>query len=356
MNSSLKDCKRSCLISLALLIVALLAVVSGCVPSPSALFSPRGAKKPPAFSPSSWEEAKRDGPSNMSVSGIEFSASFPKSAHVGFHTFRIEPGVVITAPYHYLNRSDQVINYRLFVLLDEKQLRGGIGDDPDALYSDVTIEPGAEITLTVTLPPLAPGAHDLILIGILNPNDPTGLNPSQVTLLAGDTKEPMPRDYVTMANSHLPLKSVMLSITDNLDKSLKELRKWNSAQAAPGELVKYAIYAGYRSIPGADTKKIKGADLHHIAILTFMDHKQVPVQSGGEMVFYGQMSKGVIGRQLGSVQVPTEPGPHNLLVLLIENPGVILEDIVPGPDTPGPASLLPWDVGAQDVVIQVKEN
>ena len=355
MNSSLKDCKQVCLIGLAPLIVALLFVVSGCVPSPSPIFSPL-AKKPPAFSPSSWEEAKRDGPSNMSVSGIDLSASVPKSALAGFHTVRIESGVVITAPYHYLNRSDQAMEYRLFVLLDEKQLRGGIGDDPNAVYSDVTIEPGAEITLTVTLPPLAPGAHNCTLVGILNPNDPTGLNPSQVTLLAGDTQDPAPRNYVTMANSHLPLKSVMLSITDNLDESLKVLRKWDSSQAAPGELVKYAIYAGYRDIPGANTKKIKGTDLHHIAILTFMDHKQVPVQSGGEMVFYGQMSKGVIGRQLGSVQAPTEPGPHNLLVLLIENPGAVLGDIVPGPDTPGPASLLPWDVDAQDVIIQVKGN
>jgi hypothetical protein len=337
--------------------MVLLFVAAGCAraaPSPLVSTPPAaGSTKTGLFN---WEDAKLYGPQNMSVSGVDIEQASPKPAWMGFHTFRVEPSVIITAPYHYLNRSDHAIEYRVFVLLDEKQLRGGIGDDPNALYSDATLEAGAEITLTVTLPPLTPGVHDCILIGILNPADPTGLNASRVALLAGDTRDPMPRNYETLANSYIPLGSVVLFITDHLDESSEVLKKWDSAQAAPGQAFKYAIYAGYQAVPGVDTRQVKGVDLHQVAILAFMDHKQVPVQAGGEMVFYGQMSKGVIGRQLGSVQVPLEPGPHNLLVLLIENPGVILSDIVRGPDVPGPASLLLWDVIPQDVAIQVREH
>jgi len=366
--------KQLFLIGLSLLAIALLLVVSGCTHAnpPSTLSSPLPAPSP--FIPSTdesdeppleidlspWEEAKILGPQNMSVSGVEFESP-PERELVGFHTFRVKSGVVITAPYHYLTRSDETTKLRLFVLLDEKQLRGGIGNDPDALYTDVTIEPSTEITLPFTLPPLTPGAHSCIIISILNPDAPTGLNASLVTLLAGNTDEPVPRNYVTMSDTDSPFSRVrvLLHLTEVTDKpdSPEALKKWETTRTFPGAVVEYAIHAGYQSIPYAsEDERPKEADLHHIAVLAFMDHKQIPIQIDGEIVFYGQLSQGIVGRQVGSFQAPREPGAHNLLVLLIENPSAILGDIVRGPDEPGPASLLLWGVDGQDVAIQVEEN
>lgn len=329
--------------------------VTSCSVSPSPSSRVRSSSRSLAVkSGLTWEEAKNVGPQNMSVWGIGFDEASSRPSVVGFHTLRVESNVVITAPYHYLNRSNETQARRLFVLLDERQLPGAIGDDQEALYSDVTVGPRSETTLTLTLPPLAPGAHDLIVVNVLNPGNSPGLDYSRYTLLAGDGGEQIPRDHVSLEDTNLPLSYLSLVITENTDDSLKELSKWSVARAEPEEEIEYAIYAGYMDVTGPGTGKPLGGDVHRFAILTFLDYRQVAWRPGEETVFYGEVSKGTIGRILGGVQAPKRTGRYNLLILLIENPGVVLGDIVRGPDEPGPATLLPWFIDAEDVVIQVE--
>ena len=312
MNSSPDYARRLRLAVLALLALALLFVTAGCAPVAPSPSPPVSSPSPPPRTAtpetdlSEWEEAKRDGPSNMSPYGIGFDEAFPKTSLIKFRTRQVEPGVVITAPFHSLNRSDEAEVHRLFVLLDGEQQRGGIGGDPDALYTDVTVGPGEEITQTVTIPPLEPGAHDLIVISILNPDDSPGLSYSRYTLLAGDSDGQVPRDYVTLTDANPPgiTGPMSLFISDDLDNPPKELREWTVTQAATGELVEYIIYAGYEAVIDGDTGKVMGADLHRVAVLAFLDHQQVPVRPGGEMVFYGEAPKGATGRIEAGVRAP----------------------------------------------------
>ena len=346
------------LFGLMLFAEALLLVATGCTSAfsdPSS--STRSLSLPPATAPGlDWEEAKEFGPQNVSVWGVGFDEAFPETSLVGFHTSRVEPRTTIAAPYHFLNRSDHIEVRRLFILIDEKQQRGAIGDDPHALYTDVTVGPGEEVTVTTTIPPLEPGAHDLIVVSILNPDDPLGLNCTRYTLLAGGISEQSPRYYVTLEDTNLPLDNLSLFVTDETDAPSRELREWSVTQVAPRDLVEYAIYAGYMTVTDPTTGESLGDTMHRFAILTFLDERQVPTQPDGGVVFYGQVSKDAIGRILGGIRAPNEVGPHNLLILLVENPGVVLSSVVRGPSEPGPATLLPWFTDAEGVVVWVEQE
>lgn len=343
--------------NLMLFVGTLILVATGCtlaLPDPSVSTQSSPLSLASATAPrSDWEEAKEFGPQDVSVWGVGFDEAFPEAFLAGFHTCRVESNVAITVPYHFLNRSNQAETRRLFILIDEKQQRGAIGDDPYAPYTDVTIEPGEEVTVTITIPALEPGAHDLIVVSILNSDDPVGLNCTRYTLLAGSTDEPSPRHYVTLEDTRLPLNNLSLFVTDDTDASSRELREWSVTHVSPGENVEYAIYAGYMEVTDQATGS-QGDAMHRFAILTFLDECQVPTQPSGGAVFYGQVSKGAIGRILGGIQAPNESGSHNLLILLVENPGVVLSSVVRGPNEPGPATLLPWFIDAEGVTIWVE--
>lgn len=333
----------------------ILVILSGCAyfsepqttsPLPPALNSPEDIAQ---SNLSSWEAAQLYGPQNMSPSGVEFNSPSERTL-IGFHTFAVQSGMVITAPYHYLNRESESVHLRLFVLLDEQQIYGGIGYDPDAPYADVIIAPQTEITLPLRLPPMLPGVHNCILISILNPDNPTGLNTSRTTLLAGDTIEFTHPPYTSMPDVDFPLDRTGLFVTNQLE-TVTLAQDWEASRGKPGEVINYAIYTGYQSpLPDSTAP-------YNIAILTFINHQQIATQISGDMVFYGQLTPDSIGRHLANVELPHEPGEYNLLVLLIENPHVILKDVVRGPNDPGtgPVSQVFWDVLAHDVIIQVEE-
>ncbi len=308
----------------------------------------------PAFSEnlalSDWNQAKQSGPQDMSVWGIGFDESKGRISPAGFHTFRIEPHMVITAPYHFLNRTTEVQPRRFFMLLNEVQVKGGMGIDAEADYVDVTIQPGQEITVPVNIPPLESGAHDLLIISILNPDEPSGLDFSRQTLLAGETISQSQRPYTILKDAHTPVNPALF-ITDDMQDPPGELHEWPVAHYSPQQLVNYAIYVGYNSISDPAAPDNSGNTPYRFALLAFLDHRQVSLQKDREMVLYGEVSENTTGRTLGSVQLPVEKGKHSLLLVLIENPGIILGDTVKSPDESGPATLLPWFIDAKDVII-----
>jgi hypothetical protein len=191
------------------------------------------------------------------------------------------------------------------------------------------------------------------VISILNPADPVGLDHPRSTLLTSDADTSAPRSYQILPDVQMSVKP-SLFITDDPDVPPKEWSEWPTTQVAPGELLEYSIYVGHTDVIDPNTRKPVGNDWYRFAILAFLDHRQVPVQDGGELVFYGQVFKDTTGRIPASVRVTEEPGQHNLLVLLIENPGLVLSSAVKGPTEPGPPTLLPWFIDAVDVAIQVK--
>lgn len=66
--------------------------------------------------------------------------------------------------FWYPEGNDRSANLRLFVLLDEHQLNS-VFPEP-GFYNDINLERGDDIALNITIPPLEPGVHDLIAIGL----------------------------------------------------------------------------------------------------------------------------------------------------------------------------------------------
>lgn len=58
-----------------------------------------------------------------------------------------------------------------------------------------------------------------------------------------------------------------------------------------------------------------------LALITFIDFKQTPLL-GGKPVLFGEMAAHSQAILTGAVPAPTEPGPHELVTLIIENPFV----------------------------------
>jgi hypothetical protein len=356
MFPSLKYFKRAGFLIFVLTLPLLMAGCgpAGLAPNSSTRTSPVSAISPdtPDSALSDWENAKRNGPQNLSVWGIGFDEASPKIPTVGFHTVRIEPGKSISAPFHFFNRSEEIQYRRIIVLLDERQQTGGIGNDPKNSYLDVTVEAGTEITLPISIPPLELGAHDLIIISILNPDDPIGLDFSRVTILVGADRVSAARNFTDLPDSHMSMENLSLFITDNIEEPPIELRQWLVTEALPAELVKYAVYVGYVSTSNQAPGQAAN-DSYHIAVLAFLDHQQIPIQESGSLAFYGNVYKNSIGRVLGNVRAPQKIGKHNLLVVLIDNPGTILGDSRSFNEN-NPAAAVSWFIDAQNVTIQVK--
>ena len=66
--------------------------------------------------------------------------------------------------FWYPEGNDRSANLRLFVLLDERQLNEALPNS--GIYNDINLDRGDDIFLKVIIPPLDPGIHDIIAIGV----------------------------------------------------------------------------------------------------------------------------------------------------------------------------------------------
>jgi len=358
MNPSASHPRRSSVAVLAPLLLGLCCLPATCtqrldrlLPQPTIT---RGAAALPTIQ--SWEDAKRYGPQDMNVSGIAWDEASSWMGVVGFHTLETVSATPITVDYHMLNRTLDAHTRRIFVLLDEQQVRGGIGDDPNALYTDVEVAKGEELTLTITLPPLELGPHSVVTISLPDPEADVipGFDYSRNTLVAAGDAESDWREYQHMQDSALRSREFPFGITGDTSDP-PEIRLWESQECSPGEVVEYAIYAGYHILEPAVAREFTGDDTYRFAVVAFLDFQQIPVQYGAAALpFYGAGERGVVGRLITAFQAPEEPGPHHLLVLLIESPGAVLGEIVRGPDEPEPSVILPWLIDASGLHMTVE--
>jgi hypothetical protein len=357
MNPSASDPRRSSIALLAPLLLGLCCLPATCTQRLEGLLSQptitEQATALPTIQP--WADAVRLGPQDMNVSGVAWDEASVPVTLVGFHTYEALPAVPITVNYHMLNRTLDAHTRRIFLLLDEHQLRGGIGDDPNALYTDVEVEKAQELTLTMTLPPLEPGPHNIVTISLPDPDADVipGFDSSRGTLVATGGGGGDWREYQQMQDSALP-RGFPFGITgDTSDPPVFSL--WESEECSPGEVVEYAIYVGYRIQHPGLARELTGDDTYRFAVVAFLDFEQIPVEYGAaELPFYGAVERGEVGRLITAFQAPEEPGPHHLLVLLIQSPGAVMGEIVRGPHEPEPSVILPWLIDASGLHMTVQ--
>jgi hypothetical protein len=282
-----------------------------------------------------WAEV-REGPPLMSSglgTGIA-EGDISDSAFLGVHTFLVKPNIPLTAKLHVwyprteLNTSP--LNLRYLILLDERALAGAIPPSTGS-YHDLTLQPEDEITLTLKIPPLSPGIHDLIAVGLANPTnepDPYGIIEShalRTTIVAGSGTQSLSRSF-----DHLPADGSITRGAANIPLMLGQaggpLKVWNWPQTRLpvrlGKPVEFTIYAGYEG-PGivGGRQPLQPEDIQ-FALLTFLDYRQVDVALGVP-VLYGEVSRDTAYTRIAArLPPPGESGRHDILVVRINYPRI----------------------------------
>ncbi len=301
----------------------------------------------------------------LAASGIGYGIAdgdISDSIMLGYHTFQVKANIPLTAKLHVWYPRTEIntgtLNLRYLVLLDEKQLIGAIGPS-SAPYADVGLRPDDEITMTISLPPLASGLHELIVVGLMNAADEPdnlGIMPIgdlRVTLLAGGSSQPLARTYLPLsaAGSVARNDPVIPLHVSQADGSLKAWNWPESRLPVPaGKPVEFAIYAGYAGPGKRDAPPPPGPEWMEFALFVFMDYRQVDVKPGAR-VFYGQVPRDAASaRILSQVEPPAEPGRHDILVLRVDYPGHPMCVLLGPPD----GQIFPFLVRARRVAIEVR--
>jgi hypothetical protein len=304
----------------------------------------------------------RAGPPLMS-SGVGYGIAdgdISDSTFFGNHTFQVKPAVPLKVNMHVWYPStianSTPLTLRYIVLLDETQLSGAI-ESSAGPFLDVTLQSGGEITLTIGIPALTPGIHELIVVGLTDVNDePDNLGiiklaDSRTTLIAGETSHLLNRTYRPLSADGSkargdPWISLMLGQVGGA------LKAWNWPETLlpvrSGEPFEFTIFAGYEGptkregIPGANPENMP------FALLAFLDYQQVDVQPGVRLL-YAQVPKDTAYARITAQFPPPAFGRHEIVVFRINYPGVPMCVQIGPPD----GQMFPFYLEAKRVAIDV---
>ncbi len=275
-----------------------------------------------------WEEFKKNfqyglvmGMSEKDISG---------ASEIGYQTFEVMPNQSLTANLHlwYPEGNTESTTIRFLVLLDERQLTNVF--DTGQSY-DLLVHSGDDIIITLNLPPLSIGIHDIIIIGIPYVNDypvPEGIVKilsNRITLIAGTPDASFrPISFSALSAEGLVSKGdpkIPLSLT--LTK--KSLLTWNWPEKwlsiAPNNSVDFFILAGYENVINADAVYLTELESSFFALLLFVDYQQVDV-SPEKNVIYGKVNKNTAYARIPAEVGLLPSGKHHALVLRINLPGI----------------------------------
>lgn len=225
--------------------------------------------------------------------------------------------------------NDEPANLRLFVLLDEHQLDHALPEP--GKYNDITLERGADLTLKVKIPPLEPGVHDIIAIGIPFPeNEPdeygiTVIISKRITLIVEPASSQFRKIVFSplLAEGTIKNNDPLLTLDLTIQPDGIEIWNWPDPWLNVQENTSATFYAlaGHQDVNNLDAPLVEPLEESFFALLFFVDYQQVEVVPG-QPVSYNKADKdNAYGRI--PLQIPPLPeGKHRILVLRIDTPGV----------------------------------
>jgi len=276
-----------------------------------------------------WEDFKRNFQYGLAMGMSATDISGAREA--GYQTYWVEPNQAVTAIFHlwYPKQNVEPAIVRFFVLLDEKQL-------PDVFpseqyYKDVIIPVGSETTLTLNLPPLTIGLHDLVIIGIpYVDNYPTPEGVVKVlshrsTLIAGLLRA----SFRQISFSALPAEGLIpkgdpriflsLTLAEDTITAWNWPEKWLDSE--PDIPIKFFILAGHEDVTNLDAPHLNELESSFFSLLLFADYKQIAL-APSQAVIYGEVNKNTAYARVPAEFTSLSPGKHQVLVLRISFPGV----------------------------------
>lgn len=277
----------------------------------------------------SFENIKKEFTSGLAIGFLP--EDFSISHKMAYDTYWVDANEQLSFDWFfwYPNGNEKPATLRLLVLLDEHQLSNAFSTS--GLYHDINLEKGNDLTIKVNIPPLTPGVHDLIIVGIPYPqNDPdvygsTILVYRRITLIA----EPVSSPFRNISFAFLPAEG---SITKGdpllaLELTLKnnDIKVWNWPNPwlhvhkdTPTRL--YAL-AGYADVINQDAPPLEKLEASFFSLLLFKDYQQIEV-APNQMAFYGKVTKDTAYVHVPFEIPPLPEGKHSILVIRIDTPGV----------------------------------
>lgn len=278
-----------------------------------------------------WERLKQGFPSYGLFNGIE-PEELPNRENLANGTQWVNPNETLTFNWRfgYPEGNESPATLRLFVLLNERQLNNALPEPGN--YSDINLEPGDDKSIKVIIPPLSPGVHDLIAVGIPYPeNEPDEYGSviviyQRITLIAGETPSPPFRkiNFTTLpAEGSNKQNDPGMNLELTLKKDGIEVWNWPNTWLDVNEntTLNFFALAGHQDVTNADAPDLEPLKTSFSALLLFVDYQQVDIAPDQTALFAKMDSDTAYARI--PLTIPSLPsGKHHILVLRIDTPGV----------------------------------
>lgn len=288
-----------------------------------------------------WEQVKRD-----FGTGLVMKLDILDAKEIGYQTYEIPSGLPLEAELYvwYGAENSKYADVRFLVLLDEQQLDAFTSN---RYYRDVTISPGSEITISIKIPPVSLGVHDLVIIGIPflneypNPEGIVRILSYRITLVVPPITFPFRQiDFVNMPAKGLlsrgePKIPLMLSLSDRELKVWDWPHEWLSTKTST---LDFFVLSGYENVTNLDAPYLSEPESSFFALTFFVDYQQVDVESGNRAI-YGKVSNDTAYTTI-QAKMNLQQGKHHILVVKINSPGIPM-CVLYGPPS---GRILPFDV------------
>ncbi|MCW5854170.1 MAG: hypothetical protein KIT87_29145 [Anaerolineae bacterium] len=248
-------------------------------------------------------------------------------------TFALAPGATFEGQVVFGNQTGLDMEFTLVCLVDYIQTPCVKGQSQTAIPYKLTN--GTQQEFELTIPGLAEGLHDLIVVVFNVPNlhavdsqfrgDSRFLfSFNRTNIIVGQhATPPTIRAQVNgTANEKAAQGLSGLSLTATHDEGA-DGAPWRQAQPEPGESVPFHLWWNN----GQDTAAT-------VAMVTLLDWQQTPMVNGAP-VLYAALDPFTQVEVAGAVQAPPTPGQHEMVTLVFENPFTELSKL-PSQDKPTP--------------------
>jgi hypothetical protein len=237
-------------------------------------------------------------------------------------TFSLALGTPFEGQVIFGNDTGAELGFLLLCLLDYVQtpcIRG----QGEAVFR-FELKTGEREVMEVYLPELAEGLHDLLVVVFLMPDahltDPQFQENSRflyhfhrVNVLVGDVHRKPEIKYRSFDEpDEFAARGInVLALTQAKPRDPWDA-PWHFADLSPGESVTFHLWWNNTQASPAT-----------FAAVAFLGYQQVPI-SGDLPILYGELAGHRRADIVGNVTVPADPGPHEFVILVIENPYTVL--------------------------------
>ncbi|GAB4460204.1 MAG: hypothetical protein OHK0041_24540 [Anaerolineales bacterium] len=276
------------------------------------------------------EQAKQSFTYGLAVGFIPQNASTVNKISIETFWVNANKQSTLNLLFWYPEGNEEELNLRLFVLLDERQLDNALPDS--VIFSDINLQPGDYKSIPITIPPISPGAHDVIVVAIPSPeNDPdvygiVDLIYKRITLIAEPAPAPPFRniDFASLPpEGSLKRNDPAMALEVTLKKDGIDVWNWPQPWLDIQENTPLTFYAlaGHQDVTNLDAPDLEPLKSSFSAFLLFVDYQQVEI-APAQPVLYAKMDSDTAYARIPITIAPLPPGKHHLLVLRIDTPGV----------------------------------